>query len=166
MSRKPYVATAVLVGAAITGIVAAPSAFSIIGPNAGDIAASSPATPGGSVTLTVTTGFACDAGTTFDPADSTAWILSQDGNTTIVNETPLVANATGGTLTVMLPSDLPIGTYTMQFLCNSDVAGFSVFGSNEFEVTAALPTTTTTAAPTTTAPAAAAAATVSPSFTG
>ena len=163
MSRKPFVAAALVASTFAVGVIVAPPALSDIGPNAGDIAASSPAYPGGPLTLTVTTGFSCDANTTFDPPDSTATVLSQDASTVIVADTPLVATATGGTVTVTLPADLPLGTYTMQFLCNNDQVS-STFGSNEFEVTAA-PPTTTTAPPTTTAAPAVAAATT-PSFTG
>jgi hypothetical protein len=120
---------------------------SVVGPNQDDITASSPVFPGGSVTFTVTTGTSCDPTSTFTPPNSTVTVLDQAGTTTIVAATNMTPTATGGTATVTLPSDLVVGTYTMQFLCNNDDTS-SIFGNNEFSVTAAPPTTTT--APTTT----------------
>jgi hypothetical protein len=144
-------------------------ASSLVGPNADDIGASSPAVPGGSVTFTVTVGHSCDHTSTFVPPNSTVTVLDQSGTTTIVDPTDMTPTSTGGTVTVTLPSDLALGTYTMQFLCNSPES--SIFGNNEFDVTAAPPTTTTTP-PTTTTPAtpsgtvAAAPVSATPNFTG
>jgi hypothetical protein len=139
---------------------------SVIGPNQGDITASSPAFPGGSVTFTVTTGSSCDLTSTFIPPNSTVTVLDQAGTTTIVAATNMTPTGTGGTVTVTLPSDLALGTYTMQFLCNHDDT-ISIFGNNEFSVTAAPPTTTTTTTPSTTTTTATPAPVVAvPGFTG
>jgi hypothetical protein len=80
-------------------------------------------------------------------------VLDQAGSTTIISATDMHPTSTGGTLTVTLPGNLALGTYTMQFLCNHN-GGSSIFGNNEFSVTAAPPTTTTTTTtPSTTPPA-------------
>ena len=163
------------VGIALTavGIVAGVSLVgmtpggTVVGPNQGDITATTPAFPGGSVTFTVTTGTSCDPTSTFTPPNSTVTVLDQAGTTTIVAATNMTPTATGGTVTVTLPGNLAVGTYTMQFLCNNDDT-ISIFGNNEFSVTAAPPTTTTTTTPSssTTASPVPAAIVATPAFTG
>jgi hypothetical protein len=167
--RVGIVLTAVGLAAGVW-LVGMTPAGSVIGPNQGDITASSPAFPGGSVTFTVTTGSSCDPTSTFTPPNSTITVLDQAGTTTIVAATDMTPTATGGTVTVTLPSSLALGTYTMQFLCNHDDTS-SIFGNNEFSVTTAPPTTTTVPTTTTLAPGpsaapAAAAVAATPTFTG
>jgi hypothetical protein len=150
--RKFGFALAAVAILAVISLVAMTSGWGLIGPNQGDIVASHPAFPGGSVTFTVTVGNSCDHTSSFTPPNSTIKVLNQAGTTTITGPTDIHPTATGGTLTVTLPNNLALGTYTMQFLCNHN-GGSSIFGRNEFSVTAAPATTTTTAPPSSSNPA-------------
>ena len=132
VQRQVWMALVAVCLVAGVGLVAVTPGGSVIGPNPDDITAGL-AFPGWAVTFTVTTGHPCDPTSSFIPPNSTVTVLNQAGTTMIVPPTNMAPTATGGTVTVTLPSDLALGTYTMQFLCNSEES--SIFGSNEFSVT-------------------------------